>query len=326
MDFEGDRSALIAFCKTDPNHMWVIRDIVQMSRETQWRLLSAEQLEFIIEQFSKSWPPADEPSGGWRGDQNAWDGARFIRTIIDAIGGDPSQGASESLDRLIDSPNTTSYNALIKHVRARQQRLRRDQEYQAPTFSAVKATLTAGLPETIDDLKALILDAMQSVQNYLRQGDTTAWKAFWSGNVPLDENTCRDRFLDLLRGYIPKQIAVNPESRMPDAKRVDIAAIYNGMGLPIEVKGQWHPTVWDAPSVQLIDLYTKDYRASGRGIYLVFWFGPVNKKNLTIHPNGKKSNTTATKPAELREMLVQRIAPPERVRVEVVVIDVSPTS
>jgi hypothetical protein len=125
-----------------------------------------------------------------------------------------------------------------------------------------------------------------------------------------------------MRGQIPKAIAAIPETRMPDAKRADAVAIYNGMGLPVEIKGQWHNNVWDAPSEQLIELYTKDYRASGRGIYLVLWFGPVADKNLSSHPDGRPR---PSKPEGLRQMLLERLDLSERFRIEIVVLNVSPT-
>jgi hypothetical protein len=109
---------------------------------------------------------------------------------------------------------------------------------------------------------------------------------------------------------------------MPDAKRTDIAVIYNGMGLPVEIKGQWHREVWNAPSEQLIELYTKDYRANGRGSYLVLWFGPVAGKNLVAHPDGKLAPST---PQVLYQMLVDRLDPSERSRVDIIVLNVSPT-
>jgi hypothetical protein len=98
---------------------------------------------------------------------------------------------------------------------------------------------------------------------------------------------------------------------MPDAKRADVAVIYNGMGVPVEIKGQWHKKMWDAPSEQLIELYTKDYRANGRGIYLVLWFGPAAGKNLVSHPDGKLRPGT---PEELRQMLLDRLDPVDPAR------------
>jgi hypothetical protein len=321
MDFENSKAELIAFCQADPAHLWALSRVIRSEHGERWQPLSIPQLEFIVEQFAERWPPVPFPSGAW-GNEHPWNAAEFIRTAIRSIGADSSQEASEALDRLLACAGTTKYHDEIKHIRAQQLRLRRDTEFLVPTFAELKSTLSGGLPTTIDDLKAVTLDALDTVQVYLRQGDTTAWQAFWSNGSPHEENTCRDRLLDFLRGQISKSIAALPETRMPDAKRSDIALIYNGMGLPVEIKGQWHRKLWNAPSEQLIDLYTKDYRANGRGIYLVFWCGRVPRKNVVAHPDGKPRPKTAT---ELQQMLFDRLDQSERFRVNIVVLDISPT-
>jgi len=248
IDFQNNERALTAFCDEHPAHLWALREVIQSDSGERWLSLSIKQREFIVERFAERWPPAALPHGGWCGDENPHDAAEFLRIAIRSVGADSSQEASEALDRLAAYYGAAKYREEIKHVRAQQQRLRRDSEYRVPSFSEVKSTLSGGLPSTIDDLKAVTLDAIDTVQLYLRQGDTTAWKAFWLGDTPCDENTCRDRLLDIMRGH---------------PKRADIAVIYNGLGLPAEIKGQWHKDIWDAPSAQLIDLYTKDYRANG---------------------------------------------------------------
>ena len=68
---------------------------------------------------------------------------------------------------------------------------------------------------------------------------------------------------------------------MPNLKRVDIMLLRHGIGLPIEVKGQWHQNVWDGSTTQLDEMYAQDWRAKGSGIYLVLWFGEGSCKNLT---------------------------------------------
>jgi hypothetical protein len=322
IDFQNSELALAAFCDEDPAHLWALRGVIRADNGERWLPLSIRQLEFIVERFAERWPAVALPQGGSWGDENAHDAAEFLRTAIRTVGTDSSREASEALDRLAECSRAVRYRDEIKHVRAQQQRLRRDTEYSVPSFAEVKSTLSGGLHETVDDLKAVTLDGIETVQLYLRQGDTTAWTAFWSGGKPCDENTCRDRLLDLLRGQLPKAIAAIPETRMPDARRADAAAIYNGMGLPVEIKGQWHNNVWDAPSEQLIELYTKDYRAKGRGIYLVLWFGPVAGKNLVSHPDGRRR---PGRPEELRQMLLDRLDAMERSRIEIVVLNVSRT-
>ncbi len=323
VDFDRSEAVIRAFCQEDAAHLWALRSSIRSERSERWLPLSVRQLEFIVEMFAETWPPASHPVGGWTGDNNAWDATEFIRAAIESIGANKSKDASDALDRLVASSRASAYRDQIKHARAGQQRLRRNSDYHVPSFSETKAMLAGGLPGTIDDLKAFVRDAIDTVQAYLRRGDTMAWKAFWSGSTPCDENTCRDRLLDVLRGHLPKAISAIPETRMPDAKRADVGVIYNGLGLPIEVKGQWHKDVWEAVSSQLIDLYTKDYRADGHGIYLVLWFGPVAGKSLPPHPDKKALPKT---PEQLHQMLIECLDPAERGRVDIVVLDVSPTS
>lgn len=319
-DFERSKEVIKTFGSANTNNIFAIRDSIRSDDRQSTYPLSAGQLEFIVEIFAKAWPPADLPSDTALGDSNAWSASEFIRASIQSLAADKSQESSEALERLAQNPHTAEYHDYIKHARASQMRLRRDTEYQAAAFSEVKAMLDAGLPGTVDDLKAVLRDALADVQDYIRNGDTMAWKAFWSGEKPNSEETCRDRLIDYLQGRLAKSIAIIPETRMPDEKRTDIGAIYNGLGIPIEVKGQWHSNVWDASSDQLIELYTKDYRAKGRGIYLVLWFGSVPGKNLPRHPSGLAKPAT---PAKLREMLVDGLDPSERNYVDVIVLDVS---
>ena len=88
----------------------------------------------------------------------------------------------------------------------------------------------------------------------------------------------------------------------------------------MEIKGQWHPDIWDAACEQLDAKYTRDWHAEGRGAYIVMWFGDVPGKNLPGHPKGLLRPKT---PCELRKLLVDRIPESRRSDIDVFVIDVS---
>ena len=62
------------------------------------------------------------------------------------------------------------------------------------------------------------------------------------------------------------------EADMPNTKRADLAFARGQLQLPMEVKGQWHPEVWDAATGQLDTQYLIDWRSEQRGIYCVLWF------------------------------------------------------
>jgi hypothetical protein len=321
VDFENTKDQCSAYFERDKNYLWDVTELLERDRDgaRPGSVLATEQHEFIVRTFGSTWPSAARPSSSMD-HTNPWNAADFIRGSINAIGADPSDKASASLDRLSSLPNLSSYRDQIKHIRAQQLRLRRDTEFRVPTFGQIKETLAGKLPGSVDDLKAILLDRLDIVQDYIRNGDTSAWEAFWTNGKPKDENTCRDRLLDQLRANVPIEINFLPEITMPDINRADIVAIYHGYGVPMEIKGQWHSNVWNAASVQLIEKYARDWRADDRGIYLVLWFGNAPRKNLPRHPEGL---TRPSSPDELREMLLNRLPLAERARIDVYVFDVS---
>ncbi len=318
-DTSGADAEVTELAQSDPKLLWSIRRFItaRASRDTSSVVVVAKR-GLIVRLFSTRWPPSDSPVGGWVGDNNPHQATEYIVGNLDALGADASNEAGNVLDQLVIAPETAAYHEHIRHMRAQQRRARRDREYIASSFAEIRSTLQASAPGTIDDLKALMLDAFAEVQKYIRDGDTRGWEKFWSGGRPLDEDGCRNRLLDDLRPRTDSIVTLLPESLMPERKRVDILALHEKKGLPIEIKGQWHDDVWDAASTQLEGQYTRDWRASGRGIYLVFWFGPDSLKKLTPHPDALAPPSS---PDEMKQMLEARLSASERARIDVVVFD-----
>jgi len=321
LDLEECRATIESFCDEDANRLWAIRAIIRPDRNGSrpWPKLSAQQLAFVVRKFAAHWPPNARPRSGF-GDTDPYSAQMLIGSCIDAIGASETDDALAVLDDLAAEPRAASYHERIKHVRAQHRRAKRDREFRVPSFVEIKQTLCGGPPANVDDLKALILDHLEMVQEYIRNGDTQGWRPFWEDGKPKDENSCRDLLLDSLRFRILQEINLLPETLMPEKKRVDIVAIVRGQGLPIEIKGQWHDEVWDAASTQLDERYTRDWRARGRGIYLVLWFGNVPGKNLPKHPEARMPPTS---PFELRQMLLERLSDSEKSRIDVFVLDLS---
>ncbi|MCZ8302053.1 MAG: hypothetical protein O9315_17565 [Beijerinckiaceae bacterium] len=301
--------------------IWSIKSIVLPDRTERAGLaLSIERYAAIVEKFAHQWPMVGHPAGAWSGDQNPWDASEFIRYAINAIGNDRTAEGTEALERLEQSLNTTGYRDHIRHVAHEQRRSRRDSEYKIPSMDSVKNILFNSCPQSVADLKNVILDRIADIQKYIKDADTDGCEVFWSADRPKKENTCRDRLIDLLRPRLGGAVEMFPELPMPDKTRVDIYASILGQGLPIEIKGQWHPEIWDASKTQLDERYCRDWRTDGRGIYLVLWFGNVRGKNLPARQNG---GVMPSSPNELREELVMSLSEGERGRIEVVVLDVS---
>jgi hypothetical protein len=197
-----------------------------------------------------------------------------------------------------------------------QRKLRRDQEHAPATPEALLAVVDNGPPNSIDDMRAFLGERVLEVSARMHTTNTDMWDAYWDGDKPRDENHCRNRLIEHISAALPKTVRFEPEMHMPNQKRADIAAI----GLPVEIKGQWHAEVWDAVTDQLAALYSRDWRAEGRGVFIVIWFGDAKGKQLTAHPDGLAKPTT---PEALRMMLLERIPEQARDLCDVYVVDVS---
>lgn len=317
VDFPECMPRLLDWCESDRDIIWPLKQIDEVWHSTRDpKILSLPQLAFIVGVFGPQWPYSP-PEGN---STEAHPVTSFIEVCIEDIGVDPGEEATAMLQSFVEDPRLRSYGEYIRHVKARHLCSRRDCEYAPPSFEDLKQTLAGRLPGCIDDLKALLLDSLLGLEEYIRHSDTRSWESFWENDRPKPENTCRDRLIDMLRPRMAPEIMILPETLMPEMKRADFVATYRQRGVPVEIKGQWHAQVWDATIVQLIDRYAHDWRAHGRGAYLVLWFGDVPGRNLPAHPNGLAPPRT---PSELREMLIDRMPVAERSRIDVVVLDLS---
>jgi len=319
VDFDAMFDDLVAAAADDRDFLWFVRNRVSGERDDPERRLSISQRQFIVERFGHAWPRTSRPQGSSSGDTNPWDATSTIENSSYAIGGDPSHEATAALEHLIAVADP-SYVDPLRHALALQLRARRDSEFTPVPVAGLTAVVGGGLPSTIDDMRAFFGDRINALNDRMHSTATDMWEAYWDGTKPRGENFCRNRLVEHISGQLPDAIRFAPEMHMPQQKRADIAAILGRIGLPVEIKGQWHPEVWTAPVEQLAARYLHDWHAEGRGAYIVLWFGDVPGKNLPAHPDGLAPPKI---PDELRTMLINRL--PENLRdvIDVYVVDVS---
>lgn len=301
LDYAHHADILAAYASEEKERLWAFRTMIYPERESNedWPELDPSQHHFLITRFGPIWPPADMPSGGSIGDQNPWDASRFIQTHIDALATQLSDTAENFLSSLIGAAGLDGYQAYIKHVYAQQTRQRAEANKTLPSLDGVRKVLLKGEPATHDDLQALLMDELEALQNRIRNSPTNDILPFWNGDDPHEENYCRDRLTSTLTPHLDRfGIRAHIESAMPDQNRCDLLATHGRMDLPIEIKGQWHPKIWTAAAEQLEDNYTQEYRAEGRGIYLVLWFGYLGTK----HPKNPRGWQGQRLPKTLDQM------------------------
>ncbi len=316
--FDETHDHLLAAATDDPSFLWHLRAGVGDDHRRQSVPLSIKQRMLIVEAFRLSWTLVNRPEGITSGDLNPWDASAFVDRMIYAIAGDADPAATVALRRLLNT--RCSYRDSIRHALVLQLRLRRDHEFRAASPSDVVQITSGGLPEGIDDMRAFLGDRIDRLRKKMHGTNTDMWEAYWSNAKPRGETFCRNRLIEHISRELPEAIRFEPEMYMPDQKRADIAAICGHLGLPVEIKGQWHREVWNAPIDQLAARYARDWHAEGRGAYIVLWFGEVKGGGLPRPPEGVPRPTT---PEELEVALKEQLPVEWRDLIDIYVVDVS---
>lgn len=321
-DFSKFRADLSKAGAIDRNLMWHIRRLGGLRRADRGDSQGAlARIVWLIETFRSLHPAVGRPTGTTSGDENEWDATEYMHAAIRELASDTSDAAIAALTKLRDEVSD-GYSAGIRKSLSDQVQARREADFKPLRLDDLAAVLREAPPATIQDLRAVALDALQRAQRQLRGDDVDSIRLFYDAGVPLTENRCRNVLTTLLRGQLPFGIDCVPERAMPNGKRVDLALVTGTLQLPLEAKGQWNPHLWTAALNQLDGLYTKEWRASGAGIYLVFWFGPNAPENRKLKTPSKGSTLPAS-PDELAAALSERLPEHRRADLSIVVFDVS---
>ena len=245
--------------------------------------------------------------------------------LIAALGGDPSAAATEALEALSRVSDVEPWEPAITDARERQARKRREREYRHGNIGQVVETLDNRSPANVGDLAALVFDQLRDLSLNIRDGSTSDWRQYWNvdrHNRPTDpkpENACRDAVLSDLKERLGRLgIAAQPEGVYANDKRSDIRVSFDRFDVPVEIKRSCNPDVWAAVRSQLITKYTREPRAAGHGIYLVFWFGDTEKCRPT-----KCSGWTPETAENVKWRILESLDDRERRLISVCVVDVS---
>lgn len=319
IDFEAAQARLVV--DLEPELLWHIRARAGDRRSAQESLTqSSSQLRWLVEKFRVLWPAVYRPSGVTSGDNNKWDASDYLLAMINRLGDQTSAEAINDLAAL-RAADEDGYTESIKIAQAEQRQKTADEAFVSLTLDGITAVLTEDEPRTVADLQAVMLETLDEVQLRLK-GDPLDWYTGFYRDIDgrhKNEEPCRDELLKLLIAIAPKGVDMRPEAHGADDKRLDIeCSAGRSLMVPIEVKGQWHPKLWTAADDQLDALYTPDWRADRRGIYLVLWFGSPTL--IASAPGGEPTPTT---PGELQLALTNLSLAARDGRVVVRVIDLT---
>lgn len=322
VDFESS-SKRMETQTIDDQLLWQLQERSQLQRygsngkPLTW---STAQCAWVFQHFRALWPATGHPEGVSGGSHNPWDATEFLHSIGQQLANTTSPEAIAALHALRDAA-VDSYTEFLQSFCAQQQRKWCEQTYVPQSLGALLSIAKDTAPQSIQDLQEWVLEELRIVQTKIRANDVDSWRGFYADDLtPYGEERCRDHLLELLRQGT-KEVSYIPESHVAADKEVDITCSIGALRVPIEIKGQWHKEVWTASDTQLDRLYTTDWQAQGRGIYLVLWFGEQQGAK-SLKTLGKDHPTPATAD-EMQQMLTARGLAAQSGRIVIVVIDIT---
>ena len=320
-EFDATRIELTGVASADAELIMAIRSRCAGNRNRRLSVaLSAPQLTWLVATFRGVFPHGSRKPGNDSVDETRAPAAEFLSEVASWLAEMTSDEGIIGLTWLRNAPDD-SYTEYLKVLAAEQRRKATEERYRPPSLISVSAIVHSEPPSTVTDLQSTVICLLDDAQARIRSDPADSWRGFFSQTSPHNEELCRDYLLVLL-GPRPESIQMLPEGHLANDKRADIIGILAGMRLPIEIKGQWHTDVWTAADSQLDRLYTPDYAAERRGIYLVLWFGrQVPKSKLPRSPG--RGRRAPTSPEEFRAKLIASSRAAQEGRVAVVVLELA---
>lgn len=281
--------------------------------------LSAEAIFNIMDAYVDAWPKIHLPSSYGTGDPDNEVAYRFLRDVVWRIGNDLPARRLPVLDRLLNDARFEVYRPVLLTLRADALRDAALHDFRPPLVDDVAELLDKNDVASVEDLRALVVEELNGVQKDLKGLDTDPLDTFYNGGKRVDENTARNRVVDMVRARLKALgIPIVIEHHMAKGNRSDFTATASVSGtnplLVVEAKGQWHSELFTAASAQLNERYSIHPDASGQGVYLVFWFGNGEKI-------AGKVDDAIKSPSELRIAILEEMSEELKKSIDVVVLD-----
>ena len=286
-----------------------------------WPSLTAYKVEAILDAFIGFWPKVPLPGSHGSESPKGEKAYRCLSELVWSISSDSPDAAIPVLKRLISDSRYADMVKDLKSIRIGQTRKKALADFAPPTPQEIVEMLDHDTVVTVDGLRKLVLHELSILQGAIDGGEFDTAKLFYAGDKRLDEEPCTKIIAERLSLILgPQDITITPEHHLQHDKRCDFttAKVLSGKRrlLVTEVKGQWHPKLYEAASEQLNNLYAIHPDAEKQGIYLVIWFGKDEKV-------ARKKKHGLSSAAELKRDLEDKIPLELLGLIDVFVLDVS---
>ncbi|MFT6510855.1 MAG: hypothetical protein ACJAVO_000623 [Parvibaculaceae bacterium] len=313
---DGNTSPFWGWLSSDKNNVLLLNERsgrMNRSDHSTWPRLTSDKVEAILEAFFHRWPKVPLPNNWGTSSPKEEKAYRFLTEVIWSMDADEPDTAIPALKRLLGGTRYTDLHKDMKSILAGLERKKAHRDFKPPSPSAIVAMLDQNAVVTVEGLRQLVLHELSELQSAIDGGEFNTGELFYAREARRDENSCTRIIAERLSLVLrPQNITVTPEHHLQHDKRCDFttAKVLGGKRclLVTEVKGQWHPKLYEAASQQLNDLYAIHPDAEQQGIYLVIWFGSDEKvANATNHGISSakelKGKLEVTLPDELKGLI-----------------------
>lgn len=313
---EGTDNPYWDWLKSDKNNLLLFNERsgrMNHSDHPNWPRLTADKVEAILDAFFIHWPKVPLPSSWGTESPKDETAYRFLTEVIWSITSDDPNVAIPTLKRLLCDVRYSDLHKDMQSMLAGLERKKALRDFKPPSPSETIAMLDRGVVVTVEGLRQLVLRELARLQGAIDGGEFNTAERFYSGNKRLDEEACTRIIAERLSLIFEAQnTTVTPEHHLKHDKRCDFttAKVLDGQRrmLVTEVKGQWHPKLYEAASHQLSDLYAIHPDAEQQGIYLVLWFGKDEKvagkaRHQIYDANTLKAEIEGVMPSDLTGLI-----------------------
>jgi hypothetical protein len=286
-----------------------------------WPSLSAVKVEAILIAFISQWPKVDLPSHWGTESPKEENVYRFLKDLVWSLNSLESDDALPVLENLLANCRFEDMHKDLMSIRSGQLRKMALRDFVPPTPREIVDLLDNDAIVTVEGLRQLVIEELQSFQRAIDGGEFNTGDLFYDKEERLGEVPATLIIAERLHLRLePQGIIVTPEHQLKDANRSDFTMTKMIGGkrklLVTEVKGQWHKDLYTAAQAQLHARYSKHPDAEEQGIFLVLWFG---KDELIA---GRKKHGIET--AKALKNSIEAALPPQLMgSVDVFVLDVS---
>lgn len=278
---KGNKSPYWDWLISDKNNILLLNErsgSVSRSDNQTWPRLTSDKVEVILGAFLPHWPKVPLPSSWGTGSPNEETAYRFLKDIIWAMSADDPECAIPVIKNLLSNDLYADLHRDMRSILSGLARKKALSNFKPPSPNEIVQMLDQDAVITVEGLRQIVLQELSKMQSAIDGGEFNTAERFYAGTNRLDEEPCTRLIAERLSLILePKNITITPEHHLKNDKRCDFTAAKVLAGkrrlLVTEVKGQWHPKLYEAASNQLENLYAIHPDAEQQGIYLVIWFG-----------------------------------------------------